>query len=363
MKRVKTTVADSPSTSSPSANPKRVRRNSPPRSPTLCDQRNGHDPALLPCDRSTNGTSTIQQVKPNHTEASVDTFGSHTLSITHDDTDKPPPVLQVIWGPYRLTTWYEHRYPATSDPYYVCEWCFKYMQQPASLVSHLSKCTYREPPGTLIYNEGYRLRGYAVDGKQHKLYCQNLCLFGKLFLDNKTVCFDIERFDFYVLTIAATSSATSPRQTVGYFSKEKNSPENYNLACIVVFPPFQGQGYGRLLVELSYQLSVRLGQVGTPERPLSQQATLTYSRHWQRAVLSALAELNQEYIPLSDVAERTGMVYPDILIALYQLELTRHWHSKQIVCILQEDLQKCLEQWSTSLNPRLRVEALVPLPV
>ncbi|KAJ1965258.1 hypothetical protein IWQ62_002715 [Dispira parvispora] len=360
MKRVKPTVADSHSTSTPSDNPKRVRRSSPPRS-SPSHKCNGHDPALLRSDPSTNGTSTTRQVKSNHTEDTTGTSGLHTISATHDDTDKPPPALQVVWGPYRLTTWYEHRYPATADPYYVCEWCFKYMRQPETLVSHQPKCTYREPPGAVIYKEGHRLRAYTVDGKQHKLYCQNLCLFGKLFLDNKTVCFDIERFDFYVLTTSTTS--TSPRQTVGYFSKEKHSPENYNLACIVVFPPFQGQGYGRLLVELSYQLSVRLGQVGTPERPLSQQATLAYSRHWQRAVLSALAELNQEYIPLSDVAERTGMVYPDILTALYQLGLMRHWHGKLIVCIPKEDLRTRLKQWSTSLNPRIREEALVPLPM
>jgi hypothetical protein len=26
---------------------------------------------------------------------------------------------------------------------------------------------------------------------------------------------------------------------VGYFSKEKNSPDDYNLACILTLPPFQ----------------------------------------------------------------------------------------------------------------------------
>ena len=32
------------------------------------------------------------------------------------------------------------------------------------------------------------------------MYCQNLCLLAKLFLDHKTLYFDVEPFLFYVLT-------------------------------------------------------------------------------------------------------------------------------------------------------------------
>ena len=41
---------------------------------------------------------------------------------------------------------------------------------------------------------------FEVDGYIHKLYCQNLCLLAKLFLDHKTLYFDVEPFMFYVLT-------------------------------------------------------------------------------------------------------------------------------------------------------------------
>ena len=40
---------------------------------------------------------------------------------------------------------------------------------------------------------------FQVDGKDHKLYCQNLCLLAKLFLDHKTLYFDVEPFIFYIL--------------------------------------------------------------------------------------------------------------------------------------------------------------------
>ena len=48
-----------------------------------------------------------------------------------------------------------------------------------------------------------------------QLYCQNLCLLAKLFLDHKTLYFDVEPFLFYVLTECDSKGC----HLVGYFSK------------------------------------------------------------------------------------------------------------------------------------------------
>ena len=56
---------------------------------------------------------------------------------------------------------------------------------------------------------------------------------------------------------------------LGYFSKEKNSAEGYNLACILTLPPYQRKGYGKFLIGFSYELSKKEAKIGTPERPLS----------------------------------------------------------------------------------------------
>ena len=76
---------------------------------------------------------------------------------------------------------------------------------------------------------------------------------------------------FYILT-----DADSQRDHVlGFFSKvisllaspnpnvrsstllqEKISYDDYNLACIVVLPPYQKKGYGMLLIEFSEQVRV-----------------------------------------------------------------------------------------------------------
>ena len=54
-----------------------------------------------------------------------------------------------------------------------------------------------------------------------QLYCQNICLLAKLFLDHKTLYFDVEPFLFYLLTEVDREGA----HLVGYFSKvTKGSP-------------------------------------------------------------------------------------------------------------------------------------------
>lgn len=61
---------------------------------------------------------------------------------------------------------------------------------------------------------------WEVDGADHKLYCQNLCLVSKLFLDHKTLYFDVEPFWFYVM---CETDSTGTHRIVGYFSKVRPS--------------------------------------------------------------------------------------------------------------------------------------------
>lgn len=57
---------------------------------------------------------------------------------------------------------------------------------------------------------------------------QSLCLLSKLFLDHKTLYYDVDPFLFYVMTEVDKKGA----HVVGYFSKEKESPDDHNLAYV-----------------------------------------------------------------------------------------------------------------------------------
>ncbi|KAI0641107.1 acyl-CoA N-acyltransferase [Trametes meyenii] len=190
---------------------------------------------------------------------------------------------------------------------WVCDRCFKYMAEGLSWELHVKKCARRSPPGRKVYQRGAHII-WEVDGAKEKLYCQNLSLFGKLFIDIKTLFFDCDNFLFYILT-----DADSQRDHVlGFFSKEKVSYDDYNLACIVVLPPYQKKGYGMLLIEFSYELSRRAGKIGTPERPLSDLGLRSYLTYWIstlvrffRRLLSVLPPDTAQVVTTGPIAEVT----------------------------------------------------------
>ena len=68
-------------------------------------------------------------------------------------------------------------------------------------------CKWTTPPGKLIYEDKRYSDGtfkgisaYMIDGRDDKLYCQNLSLMAKLFIDHKILYFDIRDYQFFVLT-------------------------------------------------------------------------------------------------------------------------------------------------------------------
>lgn len=63
-----------------------------------------------------------------------------------------------------------------------------------------------------------------------QIYCQNLCLLAKLFLDHKTLYYDVEPFLFYILTEADNQGC----HMVGYFSKVFNHSNNMFVIYVMI---------------------------------------------------------------------------------------------------------------------------------
>ncbi|CAO1624574.1 unnamed protein product [Sympodiomycopsis kandeliae] len=224
----------------------------------------------------------------------------------HADSVPPSPQAQVPAGPVApgsgtnssADSTYQKLGPQPKvSSLYICEGCFKYMRTYAGWNAHRRECRHKHPPGRKVYQRGAHTI-WEVDGAKEKLYAQNLSLFGKLFIDHKTIFFDVEPFWFYVVTDASVNFDF----VLGYFSKEKMSYDEYNLACITTFPPYQKKGYGTLMIEFSYYLSARTATFGTPERPLSELGFKGYVSYWSAVVLRALALAFNEDDP--EVASR-----------------------------------------------------------
>ncbi|KAF9939173.1 K(lysine) acetyltransferase [Mortierella alpina] len=207
----------------------------------------------------------------------------------HDE--EAPQVRNVEWilyAGYDIATWYYSPFPEEYEDcqrLFICEYCLKYIRQVENFINHTKSCRRKKPPGTVVYCKGAN-KIYRVDGGINKLYCQNLSLLAKLFLDNKTLYFDVHGFQFFVLT--ETRSGDRADVPVGFFSKEIVSYDGYNLACILILPPFQRKSYGKMLIEFSYELTKIEGKVGSPEKPLSDLGKLGYVSYWITAILREL---------------------------------------------------------------------------
>jgi histone acetyltransferase MYST1 len=262
------------------------------------------------------------------------------LEREHEEITKVKNIPRIELGKWEIDAWYYAPYPddytgdqLKEDKLYICEFCLKYMKKAATLERHKRVCTLRHPPGDEIYRYN-GLSMFEVDGKDNKIYCQNLCLLAKLFLDHKTLYYDVEPFLFYILTETDERGA----HIVGYFSKEKSSPEDYNLACILTLPPHQRKGYGKFLISFSYELSKLESKVGSPEKPLSDLGKLSYRSYWTHIILTLLREHKDEPLSIKKISSITAIKVEDLVSTLQSLQMIKEWRGQHIIDITKKML-------------------------
>lgn len=234
-----------------------------------------------------------------------------------DSSSRPLRIRTIRFGEYDIQTWYDAPFPEeyaniSDGRLWICEFCLKYMRSRFQAVRHATKCKARHPPGDEIYRDG-SVSIFEVDGRRNKIYCQNLCLLSKMFLDHKSLFYDVEPFLFYVITEVDDVGA----RFVGYFSKEKHSPKDYNVSCIMTLPVRQRRGWGNLLIDFSYLLSKKERRVGSPEKPLSSLGALSYRNYWTLAIMQYLRTA-PDNPRLEDISAATSMTLEDIYNTLVQ---------------------------------------------
>lgn len=242
-------------------------------------------------------------------------------------------ISNVQFGKYDLFPWYFSPYPeafSQEDVMYICEFCLSYYGDLKSFSRHRQKCTLQHPPGNEIYRDDY-VSFYEIDGRRQRTWCRNLCLLSKMFLDHKTLYYDVDPFLFYVMT----SRDDKGNHLVGYFSKEKESADGYNVACILTLPQYQRKGYGRLLIQFSYELSKIEGKLGSPEKPLSDLGLLSYRQYWIENIVDMLLEYHDrdERCSIEQIASSLAMTPQDVehTLQAYKMQVYHKAEHKIVV--------------------------------
>lgn len=282
----------------------------------------------------------------------------------HEEATKVKNIDAIVFGKYRMTTWYYSPFPQEYNRFktlWFCEFCLNFFGYENELKLHSQRCIMRHPPGDEIYRSKERnvtVAVFEVDGMVEKVYCQNLCYIGKLYLDHKTLEYDCTPFLFYIIC-ELDDMGYHP---VGYFSKEKAYNSAFNLACILTLPCHQRKGYGKFIISTSYELSKAEERVGSPEKPISDLGQQAYSSYWSYTLIQLLAKRKVgEQFSIEDLSRQTCITCDDIIETLKLLKVLQWYQNRWVFSETQvqkleadrirrdEKLQKSLEADPTAM--------------
>lgn len=251
------------------------------------------------------------------------------MIATPDDEFRMRNFEKIQIREYLTNTWYFSPYPKEiikNGTVFLCEFCLYYFSSQEKLLKHCATCELRHPPGNKIYEEG-ELSFFEIDGYIQKNYCRNLALLSKLFLDHKSLYWDVDVFMFYVLC----RKDEIGYQIVGYFSKEKFSEQGYNLACILTLPFEQRKGYGKILIDFSYLLSKKDKKIAGPEKPLSDLGLLSYRAYWLEVILEELSQSKD--ITIKGLSLKTHITEEDIIGTLVAYKMIKYYGEDLVIVV------------------------------
>ena len=72
---------------------------------------------------------------------------------------------------------------------------------------------------------------------------------------------------------------------------------------------------GKLLIDTAYQITIREGKVGSPEKPLSDLGQLSFRSYWTQILLQALSA-HRGNLSIGDISSMTAIKTEDIISTL-----------------------------------------------
>ena len=280
-----------------------------------------------------------------------------------------PTVKKIVFGTNLvIEPWFSSPFPRYIAPFlkknggvlYVCDVCLRYCPVKEWMEAHAREeggCARGVgPPGRLLFrSRDGALCAWEVDGglpaaavagaaglptsyaqdlaslrslTAGELFAQHAGLLGRMFLKGKVSFYQTGSFVY----VALTEFVKGAHRFRGYYSVAKMRTGHVNsLSCIMVLPPWQDRGFGRLLIHLSYIFSRPTdGSLSdkTPERPLSDLGMTAFLSYWKGAVLDTLCGLLDSGDPVCGtrgavdrIVAETGVRRSDVMKALHILGL------------------------------------------
>lgn len=157
-----------------------------------------------------------------------------------------------------------------------------------SLNHHISKC---KVPFIPIYQEDT----FSVSKVEPLKKKQLLSVIAQMFIKSKTVYFDVAQYDIFIIY---------KEEVIGYFSRYKNG--DHSLNCFLVFPCFQGQGWGTVIMDYCTASTVKRPR--SPEKPYTRKAIFCFRKYWKYKVIGAKS--------VNEISRKTGLSIDEAIIGL-----------------------------------------------
>lgn len=201
-------------------------------------------------------------------------------------------IKNINYGTHCISPLYKSPLLAINGTLNVCSKCLSFHPTSRSLENHMAMCTI---PFIPIYEEeDFKISKVTPLNKK-----QNLCLVSQMFLKSKTLYYEVDDYDFFVVY---------QDEVFGYFSRQRSGDNSLN--CFMVFPCFQKQGWGTVLVSYSQikeyagaEASGISNKIKGAGKPYSKKAIFCFRKYWKYKVIggTTVREISlKQNIPIDD---------------------------------------------------------------